>query len=53
MTLSNQLTEYGSTENFTKLYEKHFSPIILNVVKSYTNCKTRNPHGYRYTNDMK
>lgn len=53
LALSNQLTEYGSSENFTKLCEKHFSPSILTDVKSYTNCKTRNPHGYRYTNGIK
>lgn len=52
MALSNQLNEYGSSKNFSKLCEKHLSPSILSVVKSYSNCKTRNPHGYRYINNM-
>lgn len=51
--LSNQLTEFGTVEKFLSLCEKHLSPNVLTIVKSHMMCKTRNPHGYRYTNNMK
>jgi len=49
--LSIQLNEFNSVDNFLLLYEK--PPSVLTIVKSHLMCKTRNPHGYRYTNDMK
>lgn len=51
--LSNQLAEFNTVDNFLSLCEQHLSPSVLTIVKSHMLCKTRNPHGYRYTNDMK
>lgn len=51
--LSHQLTEFNTVDNFLSLCEQHLSPSVLTIVKSHMMCKTRNPHGYRYTNDMK
>lgn len=53
LALSNQLSEFNTVENLLSLCEQHLSPAVLTIVKSNLMCKTRNPHGYRYTNDMK
>ncbi|KAE9524069.1 hypothetical protein AGLY_015550 [Aphis glycines] len=53
LALSNQLSEFNTVENLLSLCEQHLSPAVLTIVKSNLMRKTRNPHGYRYTNDMK
>lgn len=53
LTLTNQLTEYNTVEKFLTSCENHLSSDVLTTVKSHKMSKTRNPHSYRYTNDMK
>lgn len=53
VSMSNQLTEYGTVDNFLSLCEKYLSPSILTIVKSYMMSKGRNSYGFRYNNDMK
>lgn len=51
--LSNQLAEFYTVENCLKLCVKYFDPGVLTIIKSHILQKTRNPHGYRYTNEIK
>lgn len=51
--LSNQLAEYGTVDNFFSLYKKHLAPSELTIVNSYMMTKTKTSHGLRYSNDMK
>jgi len=53
LVLSNELAEFNTVENLLSLCEQHCSPAILTIMKSHMMSKTRYPHGYRYTNDMK
>lgn len=51
VSLSQQLANHKTVENYLKICEINLSPGLCNIVKSQINLKTK--QGYRYSNDIK
>lgn len=53
VSLSQQLSNYDTVQNYLRLSEKYLSPGLFTVVKSHINLKTKQKEGYRYSNEIK